>query len=250
MNYFRINFTLDHKVYGSRLDYVKSYHLLIPPGKPFYEVPKYIGNIRLKEIDFQPYVLDIELLAKSKLLDLIQSGGPISSKLILSGSLKYFLEKHRNSGMQFFQMGIIHKGIRYEDYWILNMYECNQEYINFKESLIIYDKKAIDFKVSYMSERTEVKISNMEEFDSLCNKARKNMEVVTIEKLKLKNNITVGFFALHSVRGGVGYFVSEKVKHEIEDAGCTGIEFQPAEMSYNEWTVRDGPRDRVYGRTW
>jgi hypothetical protein len=32
------------------------------------------------------------------------------------------------------------------------------------------------------------------------------------------------------VSAGVGYFVSEKLKEEIESAGFTGIEFQPIEQ--------------------
>ena len=30
--------------------------------------------------------------------------------------------------------------------------------------------------------------------------------------------------------------------------GCTGIEFQPAHLSYNEWVARGGERDRIYGK--
>lgn len=30
--------------------------------------------------------------------------------------------------------------------------------------------------------------------------------------------------------GVAGYYVSEKVKREIEETGCTGIEFQPIEQ--------------------
>lgn len=32
------------------------------------------------------------------------------------------------------------------------------------------------------------------------------------------------------MKGVAGYYVSEKVKKEIEEAGCTGIEFQPIEQ--------------------
>jgi hypothetical protein len=30
--------------------------------------------------------------------------------------------------------------------------------------------------------------------------------------------------------GGIGYYISEKLKNEIEEAGCTGIEFEPVEQ--------------------
>jgi hypothetical protein len=42
--------------------------------------------------------------------------------------------------------------------------------------------------------------------------------------------------------------VSEKLKQEIEDVGCTGIEFQPIELSYNERTAPGGEREKLYGK--
>ena len=56
------------------------------------------------------------------------------------------------------------------------------------------------------------------------------------------------FFVLNYIDGGIKYLVSEKLKQEIEEAGCTGIEFQPSELSYSEWTAPGGERERVYGK--
>ena len=50
---------------------------------------------------------------------------------------------------------------------------------------------------------------------------------------------------LNYVFGGK-YFISEKLKQEIEDAGCTGIEFQPSYLSLNEWLHSE--REKVYGK--
>ncbi|MDP5201333.1 hypothetical protein [Flavobacterium sp. DG2-3] len=41
------------------------------------------------------------------------------------------------------------------------------------------------------------------------------------------------------------YYISEKLKKEIDDAGCIGIEFQPAELSSFEW-IHGGERDKIY----
>jgi len=60
--------------------------------------------------------------------------------------------------------------------------------------------------------------------------------------------ITEDFFALRYVSGGAGYYVSEKLKKEIETAGCTGIEFQPSELRYNEWLAPGGEREKIYGK--
>ena len=34
---------------------------------------------------------------------------------------------------------------------------------------------------------------------------------------------------MRHVKGAIGYYVSSYLKNEIEDAGCTGIEFEPVE---------------------
>ncbi|UPQ80067.1 hypothetical protein M0M57_04345 [Flavobacterium azooxidireducens] len=246
MKHYKLNFTLSTKVRGNS-DYVKKNHIKIPNEKMFWEEPKFIGSIRNEKIDFQPYLLDIELFPNSNVNDLIMDGGPISTKLIISGKLKSIIEEYRKSGMQFFNINILKKNEVFSDYWILNMYEFNQEFIDFSKCKIIYQEKEADFEVSYLINEKVVFISNQDEFYALIKKARIKDEIIWIEKLEL-NNVNEDFFILKYVNGGVGYFVSETLKQEIEDAGCTGIEFQPVELSYNEWTAPGGEREQVYGQ--
>ena len=52
---------------------------------------------------------------------------------------------------------------------------------------------------------------------------------------------------LQNVQGSVKYVVSEKLKKEIEEANCTGIEFQPVELSITEW-LHGGEREKIYGK--
>lgn len=246
MKYYKINFTLSTKVRGNS-DYIKDYKLKIPTNKLFWEEPKFIGSVRNEKIDFEPYLLDVELFPNSKLNDLIMDGGPISTKLIISGKLKSILEDYRKTGMQFFNINILRKNEIFSDYWLLNMYEFNQEFIDFLKCKIIYQEKAADFEASYLVNEKVVFISNQHEFYELIKKSRINDEVVWIEKLA-SYNINEDFFILKYVNGGIGYFVSENLKKEIEVAGCTGIEFQPIELSYNEWTAPGGEREKIYGK--
>ena len=55
----------------------------------------------------------------------------------------------------------------------------------------------------------------------------------------VKKNISIPLI----VGGGI------RSKKEIEDAGCTGIEFQPIELSYNEWLMPGGEREKIYGKS-
>ena len=47
----------------------------------------------------------------------------------------------------------------------------------------------------------------------------------------LQKNIEQDLILLIKVYGGISYYVSEKLKAEIEEAGCTGIEFEPVEQA-------------------
>ncbi len=243
MKFYRLQFTLNSKYYGSKNGYVKDYI-----HKSSIYDPKYIGRIKYEKIDFKPYLLDIELFENSKIADLIESGGQVSTKLILSSKLKSIIEKHRKTGMQFFNINILHKKNIYSDYWILNMYEFNLEYINFEECSIFYEKKSDDYDTTYKTENIRINPKSYNEFLTYREKAQEKMEIIKIERLSILDPTPENFFMLKHVHGGVGYFVSEILKKEIEDAGCTGIEFQPVELSYNEWTAPGGEREQVYGK--
>lgn len=243
MKYFRLRFTLNSKYYGSKNGYIKGYN-----HKSSIYDPKYIGKIRNEKIDFIPHLLDIELFENSKIADLIESGGQVSTKLILSDKLKSIIEKHRKTGMQFFNINILHKKNIYNNYWVLNMYEFNLEFIDFKKCIIIYRKKDDDFEVTFSAKNIQISVNDIKEFNVFIEKAKEKLETITIEKLVLKN-VNENFFMLKHINGGIGYYVSEYLKQEIEDAGCTGIEFQPIELSYNEWTSPGGEREKVYGKT-
>jgi len=242
MKYYRICFTLNSKFYGSKNGYIKNYI-----HKSSVHDPKYIGRIRNKKIEFEPYLLDIELFDNSKIGDLIESGGQISSMLIVSRKLKNILEKNRKTGMQFFNINISHKKVIHNNYWILNMYEFNLEFINFEGCHIHHEKKCVDYDISFKTENITVNLKSYTEFLAYRENAQEEMEIIKIEKLSL-SDVNEDFFMLKHVNGGIGYFVSEKLKQEIEDAGCTSIEFQPIELSYNEWTASGGEREKIYGK--
>lgn len=249
MKYYKIHFTLSTRIRGNS-NYIKDYKFKIPPvpGQVYWEVPKFVGNIYNEKIDFDPYLLDIELFANAKLNDLIMEGGPVSGNLIMSGKLKAILEKYRETGLQFFNINIIKRNEFFTDYWLLNMYEFNHDYIDFERSLIIYEKHSKDYKTTYNIDKVYLQFKNFDEFKIKFNSAIEKNETIYIEKLILKEElITEDFFMLKHVFGG-NRFVSEKLKQEIEQAGCTGIEFQPSELSYNEWVAPSGEREKIYGK--
>lgn len=46
---------------------------------------------------------------------------------------------------------------------------------------------------------------------------------ILIDQIVIKLNVSEHLFALRKVHSGIGYYVSEKLRAEIESAGCTGL---------------------------
>lgn len=215
-----------------------------------WDEPKFIEHIHFEKVDFEPITSNAILEKKAKLTDLISCPSiGFSSKLLVSGKFKDILEKNRKNGMQFFKAPIIKNNVMIEDYWILNFYKFNYEYIDFPNSKISYTRKADDYKITYNTIKEYINLKNFEQFEAKRLEAITKEESLSIEQVNLLNqNVNEDFFMIKYVFGGL-YFVSKKLKQEIEDAGCTGIEFQPIELSMSEWTISGGERERVYGKT-
>lgn len=212
--------------------------------------PRLLNNIYFEKIDFNPIVPIPILHKKAKITDLISCVNATSSgQLIISEQLKNIISKYRTDGLQFFTTSIIKDNLEYNNFYALNMYKFNNDYIDFTKSVIIHNRKADDYKSSFMTVEEQINFENFQQFDEKRIQVWSSREeIILIEKLKLHiENIKEDFFMIKYVFGGT-LFVSDKLKKEIEDAGCTGIEFQPIELSYNEWTAPGGERERVYGK--
>ena len=215
----------------------------------YVDNPKFLNNIYFEKINFTPITPKPILHKKAKLTDLISnvnSGGNLH--LILSEKLKNIIEKYNNDRLQFFETKLIQNDKEYVNYYSLNMFASNFENIDFKNSETFYYKQKPDYEVSFKREKILLDIENQIDFFEYVNDAKVKAEILCIEKLCLIKNIEVDFFMLRYVEGGVKYIVSKKLKQEIEDTGCTGIEFQPVELSLNEWLMPGGEREKIYGK--
>lgn len=236
MKYYSIQHSLDKKIMGNDPQ-VKEviYHCSVN------NEPRFIGKFHFEEIKVEPIIANPVLYSKSKLTDLIYLWNiGFNYVKLISGKLKSILEKQRTSGLQFIQCSVFKDGVEYSDYWLLNMFESNNEFIDFEKSKIIVGVKK-DEGGTY--QKTEI-VSSVSEFDSLVEFHKQKMEIVKAENIYLKDDITKDFFML---KNSIKYMVSEKLKQEIEDAGCTGIEFQPSELAITEW-LQGGEREKIYGK--
>jgi len=243
MKFYSIKNSLDRKILGN-YPQVKSYKYHCD----IWNDPKFIEQVQYTKVDFEPITANAILHPKSKLTDLIDAGGVgFTLKPLVSKKLKHILENSIKKGLQFFKSPLIFKENLVNDYFVLNMYENKNNLIDIKNSKIKYDKKADDYKFTFRTETKYLSFDNYEDFNDALNKALSNNEFFYIEKIELKQNIQENFFMLKNVEGGVQYIASEKLKKEIEDANCTGIEFQPIELSLNEW-LHGGEREKIYGK--
>lgn len=240
MNYYSIHFTLNPKLKGSNV-YIKNYNIKIPNEKLFWEEPKFIGNINHEKIDFEPYLLDVELFSSSKINDLIIDTGPVTKKLIVSNRLKSILERYRATGMQFFKINIFKKNILFNDFWILNMHEVNMEFIDFEKTIFVVRKRKAGG--TFLE---NINVNSIEDMHVML-KDENNYVQLFIERIVIRENISSDFFCLQYVEGGIKYIVSEKLKNEIEVEGCLGVEFMPVEMKMTEW-LQGGEREKIYGK--
>ncbi|MFY7743081.1 MAG: imm11 family protein [Flavobacterium sp.] len=239
MSFFIINKSLDKKVLG-HYPQIKDIH----HNCHIWDEPKFIEHIYFTKVDFEPITSNAYLHSKAKQTDLIAATGMgFTLKLLLSGKLKSILEKYKLNGLQFFKSPIIQNNECNDDYWVLNFYISNMDYVDFQKSEIYLTENSFN-----MIER--LYLNNYEEYTLKKQEIEKRGYPygILIDKFVLNCDIHDDFFLLKDVKGGVKYITSQKLKQEIEDAGCTGIEFQPVELSYNEWTAPGGEREKVYGK--
>ena len=239
MHYYVINPSIDKKIVG-HYPQVQD----IKYNCPLWKEPKFIEHLNNQKADFEPITANGILYKSSKVTDLISViGMGFTRKLLVSKKFKTILESNRKSGIEFFQSGIFHKEKFIEDYFVLNVYEINLEIIDYLNSIVVLRKR----KPQGGSYLEEIKVENYTEFKTILNKKEGlKFSQCFIDRIILKTEIiSEDFFALLNVNGGVKFVVSEKLKKEIEDSQCTGIEFMPVEMKLTEW-LQGGKREDYY----
>lgn len=173
----------------------------------------FMTQIEDTEIEIPEFVLN----PKAILTDLI-SASFLHFKLLLSSRIKEIIENTGYSGIQFFKTRV-HSGRNVEsNYWILNPFEFRNNYIDFDNTII---KCRIKSEVSFLKVKTNDQLSE------LVGKSISTNANYVIDKLSLNpDNLKEDFFILDYVSGGIGYFISERLRKEITNSKCTGIEYE------------------------
>lgn len=242
MVYFKITGSLNNRIIGKFPQASDAKH-----NCDVWNEPKFIEHTNLKEITFDPIVSNAIVAPKGKITDLVSviSMG-FTRKLLMSGKLKNVLETHVTQGLQFFNAPIIYKGDVLQDYWVLNAFPAKTDKLDFEKSQVISRRKKEGGGTYVLDE----KISSFSEFIETSNYFWENkVGQIMIRTMVFKDDVTDDFMAIDNIEGGVGYVVSEKLKNAIEEADCTGIEFQPVTISNDDWLgPNGGEREKIYGK--
>jgi hypothetical protein len=170
-----------------------------------------------------------KLSNKAKKTDLISvSYMGLSSKLLISNKLYIILNDINSKGIQFISSKLIYKKNLEEDYWIVNPHISDFSFLDIKNCNFIYTDAMGKIEISdenfeSIEEYIKGYLKNKQDAISI---GYPNFRPLFLKKLAIKRDTSIEFFALSGVSGGIGFYVSERLKEVIEKAGCTGIVFK------------------------
>lgn len=195
--------------------------------------PNALGMLLFEKSSANTEVPKGELNRKSKLTDLM-SVSFLSCKSVVSNRLKVLFDQKRQLGIEFLPTSIFNKNEIF-NCWIINPFLSDFSFLDVGNTEFVYTdamgKKDIE----------KVKFENIEGFLFAYEQNKKDMICIgypnyrplIMKKNEFIENCDIDFFSLAPIAyGGIGFFVSENFKKEIEDAGCTGIVFTAPNKRY------------------
>jgi len=107
----------------------------------------------------------------------------------------------------------------------VNPFLSDYSFLNINECEFVYTDRMLK------TEFQNVKFESVESFinayyENLNESAKLGFDEfrpLIVKKVAFKDNSPLDFFSIAGVIGGIGYYVSQKLKEEIENSGCTGI---------------------------
>lgn len=212
--FYRISPSSNKKVVG--IDGVHSESAIYPIN--IWD-PNYINQWHLKYIPEQ-IILPIPKIQSNAILTDLMSVYFVGSsfRLTISSKLKVILEKYQHGNIQFLPLSIYYKKEYIDNYWLTNIIQLDNDTINYEISKI--------YSTNYPgNDEVAILVSDFNDF----NKIKNNLSFpyhLYIKNLVFKSPIGKNLLAIDSISGGIGYFVSEQLKLEINQANCTGVEFE------------------------
>jgi len=221
MKYYRFYISAESSVIGK---YPQIHQCIVPTT---VNDPNYIDNFfweKVPEFTLLPQgILD----RKAKKTDLISvSFIGFSTRLFVSCKLGKILENFNYWGLQYLPTTLIDNNSTKDEYWIINPYYAAYECLDFDSSLFSH------YVSSFQPPEKKLVFKNASDFIKVQDQLPSG-QFIQIERICLKSDNDKDFFAIKNVSGdGTGYFVSQRLKDKIQDAGCIGMVFKEPNEIY------------------
>lgn len=220
MKYYSLKYSSDTKEIGRR--FPQSIKFMTRMGSIQEDGIGQFGPINEKKF----VVPDIELSKSAKLTSLISSAGVGGARfLIMTKDLLSTLQEFNLGPHQFWPIDVWWKGNKLEDYFLFHLsYPSNDEWIDFSKTIF-------HLKVNGTDEVVDSKrVNNISELWNLLHTPVDGKILIpTLKDLfihpnKTSNDLVRITFWSHGING---YFVSDRLKEEIEKRKLTGMHFIP-----------------------
>jgi hypothetical protein len=154
--------------------------------------------------------------------------------LVVSEKFYSIIKGYKSFGIQFFEINLTESNGDKHLYWILHSCNSYYEILNLKESEIGYYAdmqytkriKLIE-PDNYIGLRSEINNYN----ENIISDPNFNQNFC-IPHIKFKEDNEIDFFSLQYIHGGIGFFVSQKLKNEIEKERFSGMVFTEPNERY------------------
>jgi len=218
--FYRIARSFDPKIIGRASDQTVHAKIDIHVDHPNY----FTHHLLKKAEHIQDIVCPKPILEKNaKLTDLITYSG-IGGSLLISNKLKQILYACNHTGIQYFPTSVIVNNCENPDYWIANPYQFDYDCVDLTQSRLTI--KNFEDHSSQSKQLPE-----KDKLQPLIEDTRFPI-LVTFDPIYLKEGCKTDLVVMRNVYSAIGFYVSEKIKQEIEDSGCTGVVFIKPEERY------------------
>lgn len=241
MKYFAIEYSLNEKIMG-KIEQVKEYR----HNCHVWDNPNFIDRFPFQKIENIPILSNLHLYSSSKLTDVIMAGGIGFSfgSMVISDELKSVFDNFNSYGVQFFPTYLLHKNKKIDNYWQSHIYDIPYDFIDFNNTDILLKDRDENRN---LTKKYLDKMKSKEDFLKF-SESMKYPKMIYLTNINFLKEMNYDYFFLRYFEnnGSLG-IVSERLKEEIENKGCTGIEFRPIELSLQEW-LQGGEREKNYGK--
>ncbi len=195
-----------------------------------------LWNIHVKQIDNAIIIPKGYLHKRAKLTDLM-SDSFLNNQRFVSEKLRKIIERYPCKGIQFADTEVITPKVGKIKANILHPFATDRSYIDMSQT----EFQISTVKGEIINER--LKLNSMKDFleirEAHIIESKKYDDInlhkwISISKLFFKKNVDFGICSVFDVLygGGVGFYVSQKLKDEILNEECTGIIFCEIDEQY------------------